>query len=218
MMEIHAVVGKTFYCGCDFQQDKTIDFGSCPYEPVDQYENRKKVEQEHVVPAAAFGHYRACWQEPEECKLSDGSFKRNRDCCRDIDLEFRKAEADLHNFRPAIGQINALRSDTPFGIVPGEDPLHLIGGCDFEIKDGVAEPTESIRGEIARTYLYMMDTWGMPLTVGERDMFEQWNTDDPVNDIERIINRKICRIQRNSNPYVERLVFDQSLNDCRPTP
>ncbi len=62
----------------------------------------------------------------------------------------------------------------------------------------------------------MADTWDMPLTAEQRAMFEQWSADDPVNDIERIINRKVCREQGNSNPHVRRLRFDSALGDCAP--
>ena len=46
----------------------------------------------------------------------------------------------------------AWRSDKPYGIVAGEEH---IGGCDFEIKDKVAEPRESIKGDIGRVFLYL---------------------------------------------------------------
>ena len=133
MMAMRKIYGETFYCGCPFNEDKTIDFTSCRYAPVDKYLNRLKIEQEHVVPAHAFGHYRECWNQPAECLEADGNHMSNRKCCRSTDEEFRKAEADLYNFQPAIGQLNALRSDTPYGPVAGD---RHIGNCDLEIADG----------------------------------------------------------------------------------
>ena len=207
MMRIHAFHFRTFYCDCPFNPDKSIDFSSCSYAPVDKYQNRKRIEQEHVVPASAFGHYRECWNDPPQCA------KKGRKCCRNTDQEFRKAEADLHNLLPAIGQINALRSNTPYGIVSGE--TNHIGGCDFEIGQGLAEPREEIRGDIARIYFYMADAWNMPLTTDQREMFQQWSQDDPLDDREREINHAVCKEQGNSNPYVERLIYDEVTQACK---
>ena len=211
-MKIFKGHNKTFYCGCSFNPDKTIHFEGC-YEPINRWPNRKNIEQEHVVPASFFGNYRACWKKPDECKLPNGKFKKNRKCCGDIDLEFRKAEADLHNFKPTIGQLNAWRSNKPYGVISGNDG---IGGCDFEIDDdlGLAEPRDSIKGDIARVFLYMVDAWDMPLNDTQRNMYFEWSNADPVTDAERIINRKVCEAQGNSNNFVEPLKFNSETMKC----
>ena len=69
------------------------------------------------------------------------------------------------NLRPAVGELNADRSDLPYGEIEGEDREY--GSCDFEVQGGIAEPEASDRGEIARTYLYMERIWGMTLTEEE---------------------------------------------------
>ena len=62
-------------------------------------------------------------------------------------------ESDMHNIFPAIGEINADRSNYPFGEIPGEPRKY--GLCYMEIKRKIVEPTEKVRGNIARAYFYM---------------------------------------------------------------
>lgn len=208
-MKIFKADNETFYCGCKFKQDKSINFGSC-YQPVDKFQNRKRIEQEHVVPAKFFGGHRSCWKKPPECSEGTG----NRKCCRSVDPVFRKAEADLHNFKPAIGQLNALRSDKPYGIIPGEDDH--IGSCDFEIEGDMAEPREAIRGDIGRIFFYMADTWDMPLSDVDRVMYQEWSDSDPVTAQERKINKLVCVAQGNSNNFVEQLKYNPDTKICEP--
>ena len=73
-----------------------------------------------------------------------------------MDPEFRAMEAELHNLVPAVGELNADRSDLPYGEVPGEPRAY--GACDFEVVDGVVEPAIRTRGELTRIYL-AMDLW-----------------------------------------------------------
>lgn len=66
---------------------------------------------------------------------------------------YRKMQADLYNLQPAIGEVNRLRSNYQIGIINGESIE--FGNCDIELNNKIIEPTEQIRGNIARTYLYM---------------------------------------------------------------
>ena len=62
-------------------------------------------------------------------------------------------QADLYNLQPAIGEVNGLRSNYQIGEIDGE--VREFGKCDVEIKNKKVEPAPKIRGDIARTYLYM---------------------------------------------------------------
>ena len=62
-------------------------------------------------------------------------------------------QADMFNLYPAIGEVNGRRSNYSMAIINGEK--REFGKCDVEIKNRKVEPREEIRGEIARTYLYM---------------------------------------------------------------
>ncbi len=109
---------------------------------------------------------------------------------------------DLHNLTPSIGQVNGDRSNHPYGIVDGEPRNY--GTCDFEIGGSlkVAEPNPHIRGNAARIWLYMADTWGIPLTQEEIEMFRKWDADDPVGEWEKNRDGRIEEIQGNTNPFV----------------
>lgn len=67
-------------------------------------------------------------------------------------------ESDLYNLVPAVGEINGLRSNCSFGMIPGEK--REFGSCDMEIENRKAEPPSGVRGKITRTYFYM--DWAYP--------------------------------------------------------
>jgi len=68
-------------------------------------------------------------------------------------MNFRLMGADLYNLYPSIGEVNGDRSNYSMAIIPGEKRKY--GQCDVEIKKRKVEPMESVRGNFARTYLYM---------------------------------------------------------------
>jgi len=142
------------------------------------------------MPAYWFGHQRQCWQNG------------GRKACRK-DPVFTQMEGDLHNLQPAIGEINGDRSNYRFSMLAGEERLY--GKCDFEVdfKGRKAEPRPTVRGDIARTYLYMADKYNLPLSRQQRRLFEVWTKSDPVDPWERQRNRLIARVQGDSNPYIE---------------
>ena len=72
--------------------------------------------------------------------------------------KFRYMQADMYNLVPAVGEINCLRSNYGFGMIPGEK--RGFGTCDIEIENRKAEPRPETRGNIARMYFYM--DWAYP--------------------------------------------------------
>ncbi len=77
---------------------------------------------------------------------------------------------------------------------------------DVEIKSQKVEPKESIRGEIARTYLYMDSVYpdrGI-ISKKNRKLFNVWNKNDPVDQWECERARRIEKIQGNRNEVVMR--------------
>ena len=111
-------------------------------------------------------------------------------------------EADLYNLVPAIGEVNGNRSNYSMADIPGE--VREYGSCDVEIKGRKVEPRPAVRGNIARTYLYM--DWAYPgrgiITDQERVLFEKWAEADPVDTWECERARMIEKVQRNENPFV----------------
>lgn len=193
LAEIYAEQPVSFYCGCDYKKKgkKLIpDLDSCGYDPRKNAKRAKRIEWEHVMPAWAFGHQMQCWQ--------DGGRKN----CRKSP-NFKQMEADMHNLVPAVGEVNGDRSNYRFGMLEGENRAY--GSCDVEIdfKARKAEPAPYLRGDIARTYFYMRDMYGVRLSKQQRRLFEAWAKQDPVDDWERKRNDLIEERQGNRNPYVE---------------
>ena len=176
----------SFYCSCDYNyQGKKLvpDWESCGYKPRKQAKRGSRIEWEHVVPAWHFGHQLQCWQ--------NGGRKN----CTRNDPKFSAMEADLMNLVPAVGELNGDRSNYKFGMIPGEPRAY--GRCDFEVnfKGKTAEPPENVRGDIARIYFYMRDTYGLQISRQQRQLLEAWNRQDPESDWERKRKRRIEKLQ-----------------------
>ncbi len=200
---------KTLYCVCDYTHSTTasggaIDPTACGYQVRADPARGGQLEWEHIMPAFEFGHLRTCWSEGHAiCVNSDGTSFKGRACCKKsgADPEFRKMEADLHNLAPSVGELNADRSNHPYGMVPGGPREY--GVCDFEVGGSpkVAEPMESIQGDVARVWLYMSETYNVRLSQEEQAMFEAWHVADPVDAFELLRDQRIEAIQGNKNPW-----------------
>ena len=112
-------------------------------------------------------------------------------------------DSDLHNLQPAIGKLNADRSNYRFGMLEGEPRKY--GQCDFEVdfKAKKAEPPPNAKGDIARTYFYMSDRYKLKLSKSQRKLLEAWERSDPVDDWEMQRNQLIKAIQGNGNSYIQ---------------
>jgi deoxyribonuclease I len=163
---------KTIYCGCSIkkQRKKLIpDPASCDYVPRNEFTKKgkvnaraKRIEWEHIVPAWEFGHQLQCWQ--------NGGRKN----CKKVNKQFKKMEADINNLAPAVGEINADRSNYRFGMIEGEKRAY--GACDVEIdfKQRVIEPPPESRKKIAETYYYMKKTYGLKISKKQQKLFNAW--------------------------------------------
>lgn len=191
LKEVYSGHNETFYCGCDYIQ-KDPDLASCGLTPRKNPNRADRIEIEHVVPAAELGGMRACW--------SSGG----RSECNKTDEFFVQMTSDLHNLVPAIGEVNGDRSNFKFGLIPGEERSY--GACNFEIdfKHDIAEPSEDVMGNIARTYFYMRDRYGLRIEYDQLEMFNHWILIDPVDEWELERDKRIGQIQGNRNCYVSK--------------
>lgn len=197
---IYAERPVDFYCGCTFKGNR-IDLSSCGYTPRKQPKRAERVEWEHIVPAWVIGHQRQCWQQG------------GRQRCTSSDPVFSKAEADLHNLVPVVGEINGDRSNYGFGML-SEKPSQY-GACPFVVnfKQRTAMPPEYSRGAIARAYLYMSERYKLRLSRQEQRLYDIWNRTHPVSEWERWRNQRIACIQGNANRYVGEV----DLRTCQPS-
>ncbi len=151
------------------------------------------------MPAYDFGRALQCWQ--------DGG----RSNCEATNPEFNRAEGDLVNLVPAIGEVNGDRSNLGYGMATSAD-AYQYGQCqskvDFTVD--VFEPRPEVRGDVARTYWYMRDTYGINVSDQQQRLFEVWAQQDPVDNWEKLRNQRIVAIQGHGNPYVEK--------DAQPAP
>lgn len=183
----------SFYCGCEYiaQGKKLVpQWQGCGFTPRKNAKRASRIEWEHVVPAWAFGHQLLCWQEG------------GRKACHK-DKKFRMMEADMHNLVPAIGEVNGDRSNYSFTMLEGEPRVY--GRCDMEVnfKARSVEPPLNRRGDIARTYFYMRDQYGLKISSKQLKLFIAWSKQDPVDQWELERNRRIGKIQGNLNAYVQ---------------
>lgn len=192
LTEMYQANPVSFYCGCDYRKvEKKLvpNWESCGYTPRKNANRAARIEWEHVVPAWAFGHQLQCWQEG------------GRKACKK-DVKFNRMEADLHNLVPAIGEVNGDRSNFSFAQLEGEPRVY--GQCDMEVdfKGRKVEPPQNRQGDIARTYFYMRDQYGLKISSKQEKLFAAWNAQDPADSWELQRNQMIMALQGNSNAYV----------------
>lgn len=192
LKEIYKGHQTTFYCGCKYDpsnKDNMIDRNSCGYVPRNELtkkgkenERTNRIEWEHIMPAENFGRHLACWK--------DGGRKA---CSKDP--IFNKMEADMHNLVPAIGELNADRSNFRYGA--DKPKVGMYGECKFEVDFDAnrAYVRDEIKGDIARAYLYMSKTYNINLSDQERKLMEAWDKQDPIDEWEIEKNKRIENIK-----------------------
>lgn len=178
------------YCGCTFNSKKQVDLASCGYEPRKNLKRAERIEIEHVMPAESIGRQHACWKQG------------GREFCNQTDKSFANAHNDLHNFLPVVGEVNGDRSNFRYNEVP--QGYGQYGACKFKVDFAgrSAEPPPGLKGDLARISLYMRDQHGIKLSRQQEQLFSAWSKMDPVDSWELERDRRIARIQGNSNPYV----------------
>ena len=108
----------------------------------------------------------------------------------------------MHNLVPAIGEINGDRSNFKYGMIEGESKLYGKVNMEISFAQRKAEPKESTFGDIARTYFYMRDRYGLRLSKSQEKMFIAWNNMDPVSRWEKKKNQIIKELQGDENLYI----------------
>jgi deoxyribonuclease-1 len=204
-----------FYCGCNYDVVKLDGYTRSILDPTCGITPRKdpirspRIEWEHIVPAHAFGSQLPCWRE-NLCERRGQKFK-GRKCCVRIDPIFSQMEADLHNIRPVPGEINGDRSNFHFGLIHKQ--IQDYGTCRFKVDfpQKIAEPREEIRGDIARTYFYMEEKYGIRISHKRRNLYRIWDRQDPPDSWEKKRNSRIEKIQGNTNPFIDKWVDKDTL-------
>jgi deoxyribonuclease I len=202
LKQVYSDYHQTFYCDSEFDIKKKV-FHTNGYVPVKDNRRANRLEWEHVVPAHAFGQSFREWREGDPaCVNSKGKSFKGRKCTEKLNTQFRYMQADMNNLVPAIGEVNGLRSNYSFAMIPDEE--RRFGSCDMEISNRKAEPPVDVRGNIARIYFYMNDAYPGRGVISNknRKLFEIWNKLDPVDEWECEREVRIRQIQGNGNHFV----------------
>ena len=111
-------------------------------------------------------------------------------------------QSDLYNLAPAIGSVNALRSNYNFAMLPNE--RSDFGSCSMKIHKRKAEPPVNSRGQIARAYLYMDHTYpNYKMSKQQRQLMNAWDKQYQTSAWECKRAKRIEKIQGNVNHILE---------------
>lgn len=190
---VYRAGGVELYC--------RIAFGRS--EATDKRLNGVQLQLEHAYPAEAAARYFGYTSRRCNTPLPDHPRPDRASCLA--------ATGDMQNLFPAYSSLNQSHGDSPYGELTGEGPHRRFTDlcADFERGVGAApdlvEPTETARGDLARSLVYMHFVYGLPLerAVDDPNRLLSWMAADPVDEGELARERAIRNVQRDSgNPLV----------------
>ena len=200
--QVYADHRLTVYCGAGFDERGNI-LPLPGFNTPSHHKRAERMEWEHIVPAENFGRGFVEWREGHpDCVDSRGRSFKGRKCAEKVSMDFRYMHADMYNLAPAIGAVNALRSNYNFGLLPGVP--NTFGSCDMKILGRNVEPPVAARGMIARTYKYMQGAYsryrmGRP----QQQLMDAWDRMHPPDAWECTRAKRIEAVQKNENPAVK---------------
>ena len=205
--KVYKQIGNTFYCGCLYESHNDRDGSATIVNFNDCYNWRSHgymsaacaLNWEHVVPVSLTPvSDRDCWKTPKvfsnDCKNKNG-----RKCCETHDEEAKRIIFDPHNLVPAVGQINQLRRDYRYAEVENGSTF---GKCPISYKKGEFEPPDCKKGDVARIWFYMRDSYGVEIKPEQERMFQNWAESDPVSPWEQERERRIFALSNSENLHV----------------
>jgi deoxyribonuclease-1 len=197
---------ETIYCAAKFDSKKNV-IPPKGFFTKKHKKRAKRIEWEHVVPAENFGRSFSEWREGHpKCVNSKGKNFKGRNCANKVNKEYRLMQSDMYNLFPAIGAVNAMRSN--YNFVAQIDKRSDFGSCDMKINDRKTEPPKESRGQIARTYLYMDATYKRyNMSKSQNNLMKAWDKLYPVSDWECKRAKRIELVQGNINNTI--------VNRCR---
>ncbi|GAA0812473.1 endonuclease [Colwellia sp. D2M02] len=200
--EVYPDNRKTLYCDASFSADKKVALPS-GFSATKHKKRAARIEWEHIVPAENFGRAFKEWRVGDnQCVTSKGKTYKGRRCAEKINEQYRYLQADMFNLYPAIGAVNALRSNYNFTMLPTTPSS--FGSCQMKIEQRKAEPPVIARGAISRTYLYMDATYeAFNMSKQQRQLMIAWDKMYPVEQWECTRTKKIAQLQKNNNDVVK---------------
>ena len=202
LSQVYADHRITFYCGATYDEHGNVTLPD-GFETPKHEKRADKVEWEHSLPAENFGKTFVEWREGSpECVDNKGKAFKGRKCAEKANPEYRMMQADMYNLYPAIGAVNAMRSNFNYQMLAGEPST--FGTCEMKIADRKAEPPTRARGQIARTYFYMQDSYSRyHMSRQQEQLMQAWDKQYPVDAWECTRAKRIESMQGNENKYVK---------------
>ena len=183
---------QTLYCGASFDAHKQIELPQG--FTADKHQKR-----------SSRGRAFSEWREGHSlCVDRKGRTFKGRACAEKVNADYRRMQADMYNLYPAIGSVNAARSNKNFQML-GPDVPSAFGSCPMKISGNRVEPPERARGQIARSSLYMADSYTehYRLSRQQRQLMQAWTHQYPVDAWECRRASRIERLQGNGNRFVK---------------
>lgn len=205
LMKVYGHKNKTFYCDCPYQK-KSIKLRKCNLKLKKYKKRSSRLEWEHIVPAHAFGQSFSQWRNSATIcgyrKNKKGKKKKisSRKCARKNKL-FSAMESDIYNLVPAVGSVNALRSNFS---------MAQLTSSEMEICPGVMKskkkfmPADNKKGDVARIYLYMDQVYPGHGIISKKNtkLFQAWDKLDPVDKEECELAKRKQKYQGSVNPIM----------------
>ncbi len=188
----------TLYCGAIFDEHGVLTLPQ-GFTTAKFVNRAYTLEWEHVVPVENFGRTFEEWRQGHpDCVDGEGKPYKGRRCAEKVSREFRRMLSDMHNMYPAIGAVNAARSNYDFTLLPEAETD--FGTCPMKIDEGKAEPPPQARGRIARAYLYMERTYPrFNMGAAQRRLMMRWDKEYPMTKMEYIQATRIDHLTRLSH-------------------
>jgi len=185
---------KTIYAGCSLTTQGKIVYNKCKYKPRNIGATAKLTtpDAEHISPASWY------YNAPNKCL----GVVDKREGCLKVDQVYLNYYTDLHNLQPAVAEINRDRGDRPYCSTIGGKEYGTSGVRIDLLRDCLWVP-DSIKGNVARVILYMSGRYGIDLPTKDKNLYQNWNTLDPVDNDERLRNKEIALIQGNINSFIK---------------
>lgn len=193
---------KSIYCNAIFDAKKNVTL-PLGFKTTKYIKRSKKIEWEHIVPAENFGRSFIEWREGDDTCISKKRISyKGRRCANKASQEYRYMQADMFNLYPAIGAVNASRSNYNFTQLP--TATSNFGSCQMKIANRKVEPPERARGIIARTYLYMNLTYPRySMSPSQQKLMNAWDKEYPVTEWECLRAKRITTLQNSANKILE---------------
>ena len=112
---------------------------------------------------------------------------------------------------PEDMNVNTKRGNLIMGIVSGgKNNQYTNGVSGGYYNSNLYEPIDSVKGDIARIYMYMLIRYAQtdssyPITnvISSMQLLLQWHNSDPVDEFEKVRNERSYEVQGNRNPFID---------------